>query len=179
MSHSNKRYVVYSTPSFSRYYLYCKYTHSGRWGFPYSVEWDRRVYSRTELVNYIGYYFRRDDIVRFTSDMSSVHYDDTRKYVPKQRPSRPGVKEWDRVTITWMCIKIIRNGVEEDANVKGLVREAQEFAERPKCSHRGHWTHKWKYCTPWKDQYKLRHQWEIHLPKHIDTFKDRAEEIQP
>lgn len=169
MSHSNKRYVVYRTPSPWYHPRYIDWFWDVPVGSPY---WGRQVCSRTEVVNLLCKFYRNDEIVKFTSDMSSVSSKDTYLNVPKKISSRPGVKEWDCVKVTWFCIKIIRNGVEEDVNLKGLISEAERKAAQPECKHGRYWSRSGKYCTPWKDQYKCKHQYEIHVKKHMDKCKD-------
>lgn len=177
MSHSNKRYVVYITPE---QHIFPRRDMFGFWDFHFNendVLWRRYVYDRVELVNRIGYYFRRHDLVEFTTDRDTVCRKDTYVDIPKAVSSRPGIKEWDCKKVTWFCIKIIRNGVEEDVNLKGIIREAEAFAEKPRCAHG--WGRGYRMHVSWKDQHKCKRQWETNLPKHIDTFKQRADEDQP
>ena len=169
MSHSNKRYVVYRTPSPWYYPRYIDWF----WDVPVgSPHWGRQVCSRTEVIDSLCRFYRNDEIVKFTSDMSSVSSKDTYMNIPKKVSSLPGVKEWDCIKVTWFCIKIIRNGTEEDVNLKSLIREAEAKAAHPACKHSRYWSRSGKYCTPWKDQYKCKHQYEIHVNKHMDTCKD-------
>ena len=160
MSHKNKRYVLYVAGN----WVYGSY---GRQLIDRKVSWARYTFTRANLVNQIARYCRYDT-VKFTADKDSVTVDQLRSYVLSSNPPRPGVKHWDVVKITWCCVKIIRDGKEVDVNLDSLLKEIKDCNVKHYSPFR---VRRCKWCTPWKQQYKCRKQYEIHIPKHIDTYK--------
>ena len=163
MSSKSKRYVLYDTFWFST-----SSWANASWNNDYA-KWYFKKYTRTQAINEIVSYMLTKE-VRFTSDLSSVFAKDTCRYISIPDPSRPGVKTFIKKHIVWVCVKIIRNGKEEDVNIDGLLKEVYVALEK-KRNRKYHHREFCKNRPCWKKQYKCKHQYEIHINPHKDTIK--------
>lgn len=172
MSHSNKRYVVYDSYWFNHGYLH---KHSFIW--ENNVTWHRCVYTKKQLIRELAYKINKK--VEFTTNINLVSPSDTYYHKIKTNLSRSGVKEWDTVRITWICVKVLKDGEEKDVKLDGLLKEAKKTYERisaRNCRHRS------LEGTPppvsWKKKYKCKHQYEVHFNPHKDTIKFSSKQLE-
>lgn len=163
MSSKSKRYVVYDTFWFS----------TGHWAGPHRSDdhanWSFKKYTRAQAVDEIASYMLHE-CVKFVSDIDSVFAKDTYEYIHSQDPKRPGVKIYTEKPIVWICVKIIRNGKEEDVNLDALLKEVYIALDK-KRNRKYYYRTFYKNRPCWKKQYKCKHQYEIHINHHVDTIK--------
>ena len=172
MSHTNKRYVVYDSYWFNHGYLH---EHGFIW--KNNVTWNRRVYTKKQLIDRLAFWINKKEI-KVVADISLVTPADTYYNKIKINSSRPGVKEWDIIRLTLICVKVIKDGEEKDVNLKGLWREAKKVHERISARNCRHRSLEW--APPpvnWKKKYKCKHQYEIHFNPHKDTIKFSSKKL--
>ena len=173
MSHTNKRYVVYDS-----YWFNHGYYHHESFLWENNVIWHRHVYTKKQLINQLAFWVNKK--IKIVTDINLVTPADTYYNKVKVNPSRPGVKEWDIVRLTLICVKVIKDGEEKTINLNGLWKEAKKVHERIStncCKHRS-----WENWTPppvnWKKKRKCRHQYEVHFNPHKDTIKLSSNSIE-
>ena len=160
----NKRYIVYRTYDF-RYPS--NYTYdSFYWRHHCKFEWYPIYMTRDQLVLYAAQKMRDNDNPFFDRLVKDMTQDlDRYAYVPCEG-DRLGIKNWRSWRLDYYCIKTIKDGKEVVIDYNALLKDAnrvRQSLDKPK-----HYNWSYKYHKSWKRQYKVKHQYEIHLDPHED-----------
>lgn len=175
----NKRYTLYRYWGKWEYYEHHYTKNSCNTTTNDAPTWTCEQFTRDQLIVKLAWKlkFDKDTFKYITNDMDVIPDRTTYEF---DRSTRPGIRYTVETDHVVYAVKVTSCGKDKSVNLDALEKCVVKKLDKISRPKRRNSPYCWNGNTkPWKDNYKCRHQWEIHQRKKVYVVKGTTKQYDP